>query len=161
MVELVDELGFPVTKSCKIQSYNLLSWTVNLITLCIMDLDKRRTSFLNTVTTGTTIRSFKCEKRMMLLYVIHHTIVLQCTANMPEGASVSLLQTKTLFVRVKRVLFSCSARWDISCLRGLFQEKWNGAKVPTLCQQTKKKAKSVFWLELEMLPWQFFMVHKV
>jgi len=57
MVELVDELGFPVTKSCKIQSYNLLSWTVNLITLCIMDLDKSRTSFLNMVTTGTTLEA--------------------------------------------------------------------------------------------------------
>ncbi len=82
---------------------------------------------------------------MMLLYVIHHTIVLQCTANMPEGASVSLLQTKTLFVRVKRVfvlMFSKVRHFLFA--RPVSREMKRGKGANLMSANTKKKAKSVF-----------------
>lgn len=106
-----------------------------------MDLDKSRTSFINMVTTGT-----------MLLYnrVIHHAIVFQSIANVSVGASVSLLQTKTLFMRVKRVfvlMFSKVRHFLFARPVSREMKRSKGApkiRQPTLCQQTQRKWQSVF-----------------
>lgn len=73
-----------------------------------------------------------------------------------EGVSVSLLQTKTLFMRVKHgfVLMFSKVRHFLFVRPVSREIKWRkGApkiRQATLCQQTqRKKSKSVFWLDLE------------
>ncbi len=94
---------------------------------------------------------------MMLLYVIHHTIVLQCTANMPEGASVSLLQTKTLFVRVKACFCSHVQQGEtFPVCEACFKRNETGQRCQPYVSKHKEKGKECFLIRIGDAPLTVF-----